>query len=396
MTPLPATDDTGSSLRHTQEELDARGWRASWLLSTVWLIFSCFAIISVWVSDDLSQFRKVAATAIALAFIATYALGFRQTISCSYAGVESKQLSRTAWIFQGALTGLMVLAMLVGGWGMLGLVPYVVAFAIFNLDWSAVAVIAPLGVLYTVLGPLIGGVYRDLWILTPVTIAVGAGMVLIRIVEDRERARALLQTELVVSDERHRVARDVHDVLGHSLTAVVLKAELAERLLQQLAPATEAERDAVARCEEELVELQAISRRALSEIRSTVGGLRNPTLADEVAVARTVLADGGVTLTVVGDPAEVPEQYRSTLAWVVRESVTNVVRHAQARRCTVEFGPETGSLIRISDDGVGLGLDDNGHSGNGLRGLKERTQAAGVRLIVGDGEDQGTRVEVRV
>ncbi|MEM9134744.1 MAG: sensor histidine kinase [Actinomycetota bacterium] len=391
---MPATDDTGSSLRIAQRELDARGWRASWLLSTVWLVFSCFAIVSVWFGEDLSQLRKVAATVIALAFAATYAVGFRRTIRCSYAGVEPRDLSRTAWLFQGALTALMVLAMLVGGWGMLGLVPYVVAFAIFNLDWAAVAVIAPLGVLYTVLAPLIGGVYEDLWVLTPVTIAVGAGMVLIRIVEGRERDRALLQTEMVVSDERHRVARDVHDVLGHSLTAVVLKAELAQRLLGQLEPITDADRAVVARCDEELSELQAISRRALSEIRSTVGGLRNPTLADEVSVARTVLADGGVALTVLGDPADVPGQYRSTLAWVVRESVTNVVRHAQAKHCTVEFGPEASSLVRITDDGVGLG--DNGDDGNGLRGLRERTTAAGARLVVDEVEDGGTRVEVRV
>lgn len=391
MTPTPPID-SGSSLSDKQQEPGDRAWRANWLLSTVWLIFVCFPVFSVIFNDQLGVEQKVAATAIALVFVVVYALGFRQAIQCAH-DPAGPSFGRAAWLYLAVLALLTSIGLVVAGWGMLGLMPYLVSFAVFNLGWTAVLVIAPLCLVFTVAGPLLAGVYDDLWILTPVTFAVAIGMVLIRIVDGRERNRAILQTELVVSDERDRVARDVHDVLGHSLTAVVLKAELAERLLQQVTPSTDAEQAAVDRCGDELVELQAISRRALAEIRSTVGGLRNPTLTDEVSVARTVLADGGVTLTVLGDPAEVPDQYRSTLAWVVRESVTNIVRHAKAANCEVEFGAEANSLLRITDDGVGL--DSSGDEGNGLRGLRERALAVGVGLKVESLESGGTRVEVR-
>lgn len=404
--PLPAPDAAEASPLTTQQELDERGWRASWLLSSIWLLFACFAIISLWFSEDLSQLRKITATVIALGFVVTYAVGFRQLIRHGFGGGSRLSFARTAWSFQIALIVLTAAGMFVGGWALLGLMPYVVGFAVFTLAWRETAVIAVLGIAFTVLAPLLAGVYGDLWVLTPVTIAVTFGMILIRVVETNEHNRALLQTELVVSDERNRVARDVHDVLGHSLTAVVLKAELAERLLGQLTPTEEADRAVVERCREELIELQAVSRRALSEIRSTVGGLRNPDLADEVAVARTVLADAGVSLAVIGEPGSVPEQYRSTLAWVVREAVTNVVRHAQAENCTVEFGAEPTSLVRITDDGVGPGVvgavgpegADAAVAGNGIQGLQERARAAGTSLTVEpvDAETGGTRVEVRL
>ena len=391
---MPAAGDPEEALPDVQQELDARGWRANWLLSTVWLVFAFFPVFNLWLSDDLSQTRKVAATVIALVFVATYAAGFRQSIRAAYHGGDLVTFAKTAWAFQAALVVLAGVGMLIGSWAMLGLTPYVLAFAVFNLQWRQVAVVAPLVVAFTVLTPLIGGVYNELWVLTPVTIAVAFGMVLIRVVEGREHDRAVVKTELVVSDERNRVARDVHDVLGHSLTAVILKAELTERLLQQLEPSSPSDGKIVDRCRDELAELQAISRRALSEIRSTVGGLRNPTLADEVSAARTVLADAGVTLAVLGDPAEIPQQYRSTLAWVVRESVINVVRHAKAKRCTIEFPTNGQPLARITDDGVGWASQTVG-SGNGLRGLRERATAAGTTLVVEAAAGGGTQVEVR-
>ena len=172
------------------------------------------------------------------------------------------------------------------------------------------------------------------------------------------------------------MARDVHDVLGHSLTALSVKAELAARLIDV---------DPV-RAKEELESIQATARQALAEVRATVGGLRAGNLEAELTAAPRVLADAGVTTEVVGTVAETDPRHRALLAWVLRESVTNVVRHAQARSVVIELGARG---IAITDDGAGCA----GAEGNGLRGMRERVAGAGGTLEVLRAAP-GTRVEV--
>jgi two-component system sensor histidine kinase DesK len=189
-----------------------------------------------------------------------------------------------------------------------------------------------------------------------------------------------------------------------------LKVELCQRLLEQVEPDDTAGREAIKVCRGQLAELDSIGRGALAEIRSTVGGLRAANLADEVTAARTVLADAGVELLVTGDAANIPEGHQSMLGWVVREAVTNIVRHAKAERCHIELAPgPDGVVLRISDDGVGLGAAGEG---NGLQGLRERVKAAGgvlhmesVTLVSEDPNGTvssaiepatGTRIEVAV
>ena len=137
------------------------------------------------------------------------------------------------------------------------------------------------------------------------------------------------------------MARDVHDVLGHSLTALSVKAELAARLID-LDPE---------RAKEELESIQATARQALAEVRATVGGLRAGNLEAELAAAPRVLADAGISATVVGEVADTDPRHRALMAWVLRESVTNVVRHARARSVVIELGPDG---ITVTDDGAGL------------------------------------------
>ena len=144
--------------------------------------------------------------------------------------------------------------------------------------------------------------------------------------EDYER----MSRDLAIVEERERVARDVHDVLGHSLTVVTVKAELAERLVD-LDPE---------RAKGELAEIQALSRQALAEIRATVGGLRVARLGDELASARTALAGAGIEAHVPDDPGAVDPRHRTVLAWVLREATTNVVRHSDADACWVELDDE--------------------------------------------------------
>jgi two-component system sensor histidine kinase DesK len=184
------------------------------------------------------------------------------------------------------------------------------------------------------------------------------------------------RSALALVAERERVARDVHDVLGHSLTALSIKAELASRLIEA----------DPARAKAELESIQATARQALAEIRATVGGLRASNLEAELAAAPQVLADAGVDTQLVGGVADTDPRHRALLAWILRESVTNVVRHAAARSVVIELG-EHG--MTITDDGAGL----HGREGNGLRGMRERISGAGGTLQVDDAEP-GTRVQV--
>jgi two-component system, NarL family, sensor histidine kinase DesK len=192
--------------------------------------------------------------------------------------------------------------------------------------------------------------------------------------EQSEDARA----HLALVAERDRVARDVHDVLGHSLTALSIKAELAARLID-VDPQ---------RAREELESIQETARQALTEVRSTVGALRAANLEAELAAAPRVLADAGIETRVVGTVADTDPRHRTLLAWVLRESVTNVVRHARASMVSIELSP-TGLVV--ADDGTGLAANDR-HEGNGLTGMRERVSAAGGTLHLSSGP--GTRVEV--
>ena len=139
------------------------------------------------------------------------------------------------------------------------------------------------------------------------------------------------------------------------------------------------------RAKAELAELHSLSRQALAEVRSTVGALRTPDLRTELASARTALTAAEVDLAVDGSVDDIAPSRRELFAWVIRESVTNVVRHSGARSCRIELCPD------------GVGVHDNGSGisehafGNGLRGLTERVEAAGARLSV-TGTEDGTVV----
>ncbi|MGN6251252.1 MAG: sensor histidine kinase [Marmoricola sp.] len=166
---------------------------------------------------------------------------------------------------------------------------------------------------------------------------------------------------LELADERNRFARDLHDILGHSLTVITVKAELASRLLDL---DTE-------RARAELADLERLSRDALADVRRAVEGYRELTLPGELARARTALAAAEIEADLPGSADEVPSQLRDLFAWAIREGVTNVVRHSGARRCRVVLAADH---VEVRDDGRGpLG----GEPGHGLVGLRERAAAVG-------------------
>lgn len=390
-----------------------QGWlgQNAWLLAAVWLIFLLFPLRGILTDDGIGSEAKVVSTVLVSAFAAVYLDGVRrQHRREGQALVDPgdrgghRTVDDTAGEAPGrarvpglrhfvALVALTLALMLVAGVGAVGVVVFVVVFAVFHFPWPAVTVVFAAGLGVTIVAPLLAGRLADLWSLALIVAAVGGAAVMVRLFQGYQFDQAHLRTGLAVSDERTRVARDVHDVLGHSVTAVILKVELCRRLLDEAGDDSETSRARIDECRRQLAELEAISRSALAEIRSTVGGLRASNLADEVTAARTVLADAGVDLLVTGDMAEIPAALRPMLAFVVREAVTNVVRHARAERCHIELAPgPDGVLLRVTDDGVGLGATNEG---NGLRGMRERVAASGARVeLEADAKASGTRIEV--
>jgi two-component system sensor histidine kinase DesK len=181
-----------------------------------------------------------------------------------------------------------------------------------------------------------------------------------------------------VAQERLRFARDLHDLLGHSLSLIALKSELAGRL---------AERDP-ARAREEMADVEAAARRALAEVRDAVSGYRQVSLAQALAEARSALSAAGIVLRSPPPGEPLPAAVDAVLGWVVREATTNVLRHSGARTVTVELGTDDdGVTLTVSDDGQGAA----GTAGAGLSGLAERVSALGGRLDAGPG-DRGFRL----
>jgi two-component system sensor histidine kinase DesK len=197
-----------------------------------------------------------------------------------------------------------------------------------------------------------------------------------KLAESRETAR-----QMTVVAERERIARDLHDLLGHTLTVVAVKADLAAKLLGRDPQRAAAEID----------DIRSTARTALADIRAAVTGMRATTLAAEVAQARQALAAAGVTLNYSAAIDELPDHLEATLAYLVREGVTNVVRHAQAARCDIRIERDVDAVrLELRDDGAG-GVT---REGNGLRGMRARVeQYAGSLSIT---SDSGTRITIRM
>lgn len=203
--------------------------------------------------------------------------------------------------------------------------------------------------------------------------------------KDREAALQLSQDEvrrLAATAERERIGRDLHDLLGHTLSLITLKLELSRKLF---------DRDP-ARARTEMAEAEAIARQALAEVRSAVTGIRASDLAAELAAARLLLECQHVHLHYT-PPPPMPVEVERGLALVLREAATNIVRHANAHQAWVQFDQDGRTLsMQVRDDGQGGVQAD----GNGLTGMRERVVALRGTLQVQSMRGQGTSVVVQV
>ncbi|PHQ50917.1 hypothetical protein BLA24_18835 [Streptomyces cinnamoneus] len=211
---------------------------------------------------------------------------------------------------------------------------------------------------------------------------------MLSIVWEVDAARGV-QARLAVAEERLRFSRDMHDILGRNLAVIALKSELAVQLSRRAT-------DAAA---EQMAEVQRIAQESQRELREVVRGYREADLHTELVGARGVLTAAGIECRIDDAAAvELPVAVQSALAWVVREATTNVLRHADARRCAVRLRQTDGwAVLMVENNGVRAdGAASGKGSGSGLAGLRERLTELGGTLAYAYGAQSTFRVTARV
>lgn len=240
---------------------------------------------------------------------------------------------------------------------------------------AAVAVLSAVSLADTLIGLGLSAQENvvEVSVLLPQVLLFGLGAMglryLLDVLAELRAARSQI-ARLAVDEERARISRDLHDLLGHSLSLITMKGELASRLIPAGEPGGG-----------EVREMVGLAREALREVREAVSGYRQPTLATELTAARTALDPAGIRLDVEQSVGAVSRETEAVLGWAIREGVTNVIRHSGAAHCSIILSRANG-LIRadIVDDGA---RPINSGAGTGLRGLRERVDAIGGHLEAG-------------
>jgi len=220
-----------------------------------------------------------------------------------------------------------------------------------------------------------------------VSLAMYSFFALVRANQELSHARTEV-ARLAAENERTRIARDLHDLLGHSLTTITVKAGLARRL-----SATDPERSVA-----EIAEVEELSRRSLADVRAAVSGYRDVTLTGELAAGGELLRAAGIEADLPRATDVVEPGYQSLFGWVVREGLTNVVRHAGATTCIVSLTRHSLDIVDNGVGGRGAGAAGQGGcaQGSGLHGLRERVEAAGGTLEAAAVSPSGWRLHVEV
>lgn len=280
---------------------------------------------------------------------------------------------RLGWF--AAATGLILVMALVIGENVLFMVMFQVMTHVILLPWRWAV---PSAILVS-LGAAALGVWLEVYIaagfaVVGLVMALGIGhgirqQILQEQLETAQRRNAVL----AVAAERERIGRDLHDILGHSLTSLTISAQLAQRLL---------ETDPAA-AREQLAHIESTVRQALADVRATSSGMRTVRAATELASARSVLAAVGVEAEVPTALPTLDDERAELFGYVIREGVTNIVRHSRAGAATLTVAEDR---VRISDDGVGI---PDAAARSGLSGLERRVAEAGGRLHI-DSSAAGT------
>jgi two-component system sensor histidine kinase DesK len=348
-------------------------------------IFATFialpAIIGL-LSDEPTPARVVAVLAAVVVFMGFFFNGVRGRLDPKPPAVVAR-----AYLIDLAIAGVLTIADR-PEWSLLFY--YVVAVGALRLPRPWNIVVLPVTAITAGVTASIGGANSSAaWGQALGLLGIGAAMVAMG--EIMRTNRELLQARqevarLAVADERARFARDLHDLLGHSLSVIALKAQLARRRLPD-----DPDQAAV-----DVADIEAVTRDALREVREAVSGYRRPQLDAELDGARTALDAAGITTTIERPAVDLPAEVEAALAWTVREAATNVIRHSGATHSTIRLLPAIGqATVEVIDDGRGVNGEPAG--GSGLLGLQERVRMAGGRLEAGPRDDgPGFRVRAIV
>lgn len=364
--------------RSSQQRLRfaARLWGGTgfrrWLFPGFWLVYLGQTI------DGVSTYAHGTAAVVGYLLVAVFAAVYLTALQFGW-GEQNVPF----WTLYAVGVGLTVAESFFARESALVFLVYLGVLTVISRNRWTTAVVISLsltGLLAPVVVPGWGG--QPAWSLAFSILLVGLAMFgFFRIIEQNHAltaARAEV-ARLAAENERSRIARDLHDLLGHSLTTITVKAGLARRL---------AEKGDDSRALAEISAVEQLSRRTLSDVRAAVSAHREVTLAGELATAREVLRVAGVIAELPPTVAETDPALSELFGWVVREGITNVVRHAHAVHVRVTVGPND---VEITDDGNG----GSATVGNGLRGLRERAEALGGTLTAAGGRS-GFRLRVEV
>ena len=352
-------------MRSDQQQLQRPNGAAALLFSGIWLFYLIDPVSVAWRARASGR-GWVAIIAIAL-FCAVYLLVFARLRQVRWRPMSLAR-PRHGWVIVVVLLAFTGAAVWAIGQTGTALLVFLATVAMQVLPTAAaISTVAAL-----VVGALASG-----WLLPGWTIDSGVliGIVAAAVVMwgvgalfDRNRELLLAREEnarLAVADERDRFARDLHDILGHSLTVIAMKAELAQRLV-------DADPE---RARSEVAAVERLARDSLADVRQAVSGYREASLPGEITRARQALSAAGIVAELPHSTDEVPSRLRELFAWSIREGVTNVVRHSGATHCRVLLSAES---VEVLDDGRG---PSTATAGFGLAGLRERAAAVGATVV---------------
>jgi two-component system sensor histidine kinase DesK len=337
----------------------------------IWLVYLGFWFLQPWL--DRAPLRNWLWLAFALAlFFPSFLLAHK-----------GPRKSRWVWVLAMLVIAVVYTPFNLSAWGAF----IYVATALPEISESTNTFIALLAMECAVILVESWFLHFNAWVWAPATgMTALLGMNRLRMAQ-KERVDAKLRMaqeeieHLAKTAERERIARDMHDVLGHSLSLIVLKSELAGRLFS-----SQPSRAAL-----EIAEIEVAARQALAEVRKTITGYRSEGFASELTRAAQVLETAGVRVQRPDKAPYLTPRHEATLSLVLREAVTNIVRHAGASVCSIELSTaENSTQMVIADDGRG----DIRQEGNGLRGMRERVRELGGSLSLES--DRGTRLSIEL
>lgn len=344
--------------------------RFGWIFSAVWLVYLYYPLKSLLQSPASSVWIWIGWIA-TIAFVACYIVGIAQN------GGLNRPVKRSQWACFGVL--IVCVPLLVPGVGSntLSYFPFLMAYAAFSLNrvahWVTFAgAMAIFTVVLLVMSD--GGSYIQFWLYSALF-----GMVfsLTRWFIIKRSETEGLKLEAARGQSREALARDVHDLVGHSLTVVRLKAQLAEKLIDSDPQ----------RAKAEIIEIESLTAEAIAGVRATVAGAQVGSFAEQLEASREALHSAGIIMRIDGQTSVLSPAQKITATWIVREATTNILRHSNAHSVIIKLLP---GVLSITDDGCGM----HGEEGNGVRGMRERANVAHARFQMVSPREGGTCVEV--